>query len=137
MPQTDSDHDLHDEQSPAAETGVGGATNGGPDAKMFGEAGPRNVKAGLQMQQELFEIFQEIGREWLARASSEAELAFNLPYKLSSTRSMPDALSAYQEWLREWMHMMDEDGRRFLADSQRIVGASTRYFTAATPAITS
>jgi hypothetical protein len=99
----------------------------------IGKIGTQSVKTGLRMQHEMFEVLHDIGREWFARASSEAELAFNLPNKLSAARSVPDALSAYQEWFNEWVSMVDQNGRRFIADSQRIIGAGTRCFANATP----
>src|SRR5580658_3693559 len=36
------------------------------------------------------------------------ELAFNLPNKLTAAQTVPAALSAYQEWLSEWMSMVSE-----------------------------
>src|ERR1700758_3101145 len=66
---------------------------------MFGEIGTNSVKAGLRVQKEMFEVFHDIGNDWLARATSRAELAFKLPSKLSEASTVPDALSAYREWL--------------------------------------
>jgi hypothetical protein len=103
----------------------------------FADMGARSVKAGLQMQKELFDAFQDIGRGWFARATSEAELAFKLPRQLTNARSMPDAFSAYQEWLNEWLHMCGEDGRRFISDGQRIVDTGVRCFANVSPAVTS
>lgn len=94
----------------------------------FGEMGPRNVQAALRLQMEMFEVFHDVGRDWLARAASEAELAFDLPNKLTSAQTVPAALSAYQQWLSEWMSMVSEDGRHFVADSQKIMDRSVSYF---------
>lgn len=102
----------------------------------FADMGTKSMKAGLRMQKELFDTFQDIGRDWFARATSEAELAFKLPKRLTSARSVPDAFSAYQEWLREWLNMCGEDGRRFISDGQKIVDAGVRCFANASPAAT-
>jgi hypothetical protein len=109
------------------------STRASPSIVPFGEMGPRNVKAALRLQTEMFEVLHDVGRDWLARAASEAELAFNLPNKLTSARTVPDVLSAYQEWLSEWMSMCSEDGRRFMADSQKIVNKSVSCFAASSP----
>ena len=60
----------------------------------FGEMGPRNVKAALRLQMEMFEVLHDVGRDWLKRAASEAELALNLPDKLTAAQTVPAALSA-------------------------------------------
>ena len=99
----------------------------------FGEMGPHNVKAALRLQMEMFEVLHDVGRDWLKRAASEAELAFNLPNKLTAAQTVPAALSAYQEWLGEWMSMVSEDGRHFIANSQKIVDRSVSYFAVRSP----
>jgi hypothetical protein len=88
----------------------------------------KGVTAGLHLQQKMFEVLSNIGREWLSRATSEVELASRLPNKLTAARSVPDAFSAYQEWLGEWMNMRGEDSYRLVSDSQRIINASVRCF---------
>jgi hypothetical protein len=103
----------------------------------FGTMGAGGVMAGLRLQKEMFEVFSNIGREWFARATSEVELASRLPNKLTAARTVPDALSAYQEWLGEWMNMRGEDGYRMVSDSQRIINAGVRCFADAGPVGTS
>jgi hypothetical protein len=99
----------------------------------FGEQATASVNAGLHMQKQIFEVFEGIGREWFARATSKAELAFKLPHRLSATNSVPEAVSVYQEWLGEWINMFGEDSRRFMSDSQRIMDAGVRCFADASP----
>ena len=103
----------------------------------LGETGMQSIKAGLRMQNEMVDVFQDIAREWLARATSKAELAFKLPNKLAKVRSVPDALSAYQEWLAEWMNAYSEDSRRLLSDSRKIMDTGARCLAGASPALTS
>ena len=105
----------------------------GATQALFGDMGPRNVKAALRLQTEMFEVLHDVGRNWLERAASDAELAFDLPNKLTSAQTVPAALSAYQEWLSEWMSRVSEDGRSFIADSQKIVDKSVSCFTVASP----
>jgi hypothetical protein len=96
--------------------------------------GAEGVMAGLRLQREMFEVLSSIGREWFARATSEVELASRLPNKLTAARSVPDALSAYQEWLGEWINRCGEDSYRIVSDSQRIIHAGVRCFAEAGPA---
>jgi hypothetical protein len=97
------------------------------------DAGAGNFNAGLRMQTEMFDTLHTIGNQWLERKTHEAELALNLPNRLAGARSLPEAVSAYQEWLSEWLAMCDEDGRRFVSDSQRIVATGMRCFTNIAP----
>jgi hypothetical protein len=94
----------------------------------FGEMGTRGITAGLRLQTEMIELLSEMSREWFARATSEAELAMGLSNRLTAARSVPDALSAYQEWLNEWMGMFGEDSRRLVSDGRKLMEASARCF---------
>jgi len=100
----------------------------------FGEIGARSVTMGLRLQSEMLEVLSEISREWITRATSEAELAFKLPNKLTAARSMPDAFSAYQEWLGEWMNMFGEDSRRFVSNGRKLIDTGVRCFADHAPA---
>jgi hypothetical protein len=66
-----------------------------PSIALFGEMGPRNVKAALRLHTAMFEVLHDVGRDWLKRAASETELALNLPNKLTAAQTVPAALSAY------------------------------------------
>jgi hypothetical protein len=95
--------------------------------------GANSFNAGLRMQTEMFDTLQTIGHQWLERKTHEAELALNLPHRLAGARTLPDAVSTYQEWLSEWVAMCNEDGRRFVSDGQKIVATGVRCFTNASP----
>jgi hypothetical protein len=97
------------------------------------ETGAKSFNAGLRMQAEMFDTLQTIGRQWVERRTCEAELALNLPNRLVGARTLPDAVSVYQEWLGEWLAMCNEDGRRFVSDGQKIVATSARCFTNISP----
>lgn len=108
------------------------ATAGAMNAP-FGEIGARSVTASLRLQKEMLGLLSEIGREWFERAASEAELAMQLPNKLTSARSVPDVFSSYQEWLSEWVNMFGEDGRRLISDGRKLIHAGVRCFVETTP----
>jgi len=97
------------------------------------DIGANSFNAGMRMQTEMFDTLQTIGHQWLERKSHEAELAFNLPNRLAGARTLPDAVSAYQEWLSEWLAMCNEDSRRFVTDGQKIVATGVRCFTNISP----
>lgn len=88
---------------------------------------------GVRMQTEMAQMLQTIGREWMERRTVEAEFALSLPNRLASVRTYADAVAVYQQWLSGWFAMCQEDGQRFLTDSQRIVATGMRCFTNTSP----
>lgn len=97
------------------------------------DVGTRGANAGLQMQRQIFELLEGIGRKWLARVTSTAELTFKLPSRLTAAPTIPDAFSAYQAWLGEWFAMVGEDARDCVADGQRLMEAGMRCFAETSP----
>jgi hypothetical protein len=142
MPQessrSDSQHNegSHGESMRAERSRSERSSKARPPSSPFGEIGTRSIISGLRLQKEMLGVLSDIGQQWFSRATSEAELALKLPNKLTAARSMPDALSAYQEWLGEWMSMFGEDSRRFMSDSRRIIDAGVRCFADKTTAPT-
>jgi len=99
----------------------------------FTEFGTQGIKTALRRQTEMFDVLQDISRDWFARATAEAEHAIKLPNKLSAAHTVPDAVSVYNEWLSEWMNLCSEDGRRLIANSQRLMDKSASCFTVGAP----
>lgn len=93
------------------------------------EMGKKRIEASIAMQTELLDKLQETNREWLARVRSEIDLASELTSKLTAARSLPDAATACQEWASKRMDMLAEDGRRVVADNQKFIEASARFFS--------
>jgi hypothetical protein len=93
-------------------------------ASQFAETGRRRIAALIDLQREFLETFQEMNREWLARAQSEASLASELVSKLGST----NAAGAYQDWINRHTEMLTQDTRRLITGGERIAGACARFF---------
>jgi hypothetical protein len=102
-------------------------------AARVGDMSADSMNAGLRMQTQMFDTLQSIGRDWMERRASGAEPAMNLPNRMAGVRSIPEAVSTYQEWFNEWMTMCNEDGRRFLADGQKIMATGVRCFINMSP----
>jgi len=115
---------MRSEQMRGENTGAGATFTA-----QMGDMGKRSFNVGLRMQTEVFDALQNIGRDWVKCTTSEAELALNLPNRLAGARSFPEAVTAYQEWLSEWLTMCNEDGRRLIADGQNFMAAGVRCFT--------
>ena len=78
---------------------------------------------------EFFNALQEMSRDWMGRATAEVELSLKLSKKLTDAHSVPDAITAYQEWLSEEMNARAEDARLLLSNGQKIMETSSRLLS--------
>jgi hypothetical protein len=46
-----------------------------------------------------------------------------------AARSIPEAMTAYQEWANRQLEMTAEDAKHFFADGQKFIEASTRLMS--------
>lgn len=132
--QSDNNHNGRSRSSGAQGAHLGSEILATADAlrNQIGDLRAKNVKTGLRLQTEMFDALQAVGREWMTRATSEAELALNLSNRLTKARTVPDAISAYQGWLTDWLALCGEDGRSLFSDGQRIVDTSARCLASVT-----
>lgn len=89
----------------------------------------KQLEAIVGTQKEMFEALQELHRDCVARASSEANLASDLSAKLMAARSISATSDAYREWLSRRMEMLAEDNRRLLEGSKKFMEASGRLLS--------
>jgi len=87
----------------------------------FAETAKNRFKGLANVQSELIEQFQETNRHWLDRAQAEANLASEFVSKLSLARSIPDAMTACQDWGSRRFEMMAEDAKHVLDDTQKFM----------------
>src|SRR5262249_45289524 len=87
------------------------------DLSAFGKA---QTEGMLNLQKELLETYEQASRAWLDRVRSEVELWSRLGAKLTATRSVPEAMEAYQKCVGERMQMAAEDGKRLFDECQNI-----------------
>ncbi len=85
--------------------------------------------ASFQVQSEFFNALQEMGLDWMSRATAEIDLELKLSKKLSAARSVPDAVMAYQEWLSEEIGARAEDARWLVSNGQKLVDTSARFLS--------
>jgi hypothetical protein len=91
--------------------------------------GTKRIEDFVNAQAELLVKLQESNKQWFDRVQSEANLVSDLASKLTSARSIPDAMSAYQEWGTRKLEMMAEDGKHALADAQKFVETGARLLS--------
>jgi hypothetical protein len=95
----------------------------------FAAAGRKSFEDFTKAQTELLEKLRESNRQWIERVQSEANLASEFAAKLSAARSIPDAMSACQEWTSRRFEMMADDGKHLLADTQKFMETSARLMS--------
>jgi hypothetical protein len=105
-------------QFDSKESGVGAAS--------LLKFGKDQTEATLKVQKELLEAYEQTSRAWVARVQSEVDLWSQLAAKLAATRSIPEALGAYQESVTQRMQMAAEDGKRLSDDCKDIMGKITK-----------
>lgn len=93
------------------------------------EMGKKRIENFVDAQRELLNQLQETNRQWLDRMQSEAKVASDFANKVMGARSIPDAMSAYQEWANRQLEMTAEDAKRLFADSQKFIEAGTRLLS--------
>ncbi len=91
------------------------------------EGGKKRVEDIMKTQTEFLHALQEVNQGWSTRAKSEADLASAFVAKLAAARSIPDAITASQEWVSRRMELLAEDGRHVMADSQKLAEFATRF----------
>src|SRR5262249_39576548 len=87
------------------------------DLSAFGKA---QTEGMLNLQKELLETYEQASRAWLDRVRPEVELWSRLGEKLTATRSVPEAMDAYQNCVGARMHMAAEAGQRLFNACQNI-----------------
>ncbi len=99
--------------------------------------GREQTEATFKIQKDVLEAYEEASRAWLARVRSEVELWSQLATKVTATRSIPEALSAYQEPVVQRIGMAAEDGNRLSDDCRQIMAKITNSLTKGWPTGTS
>jgi Phasin protein len=91
--------------------------------------GNKPVEALMGMQKQMLETFEQINKDRAARFQQETELASTFAGKLTSARSIPDVMGAYQEWATKRMEMFSADSKKLFDDTQKVFSAATGLFT--------
>jgi hypothetical protein len=98
-------------------------------SERLADDGRKIGNVSLQAQSEFIKTLGEIGRQWVMCTTAEVEIGLKLSKKLTAAHSVPDAMSAYQEWLSDEINARAEDTRRFMTNGQRFMDSSARLFS--------
>lgn len=92
----------------------------------FAEMAKKRFEEFSGVQSELFQRFQEAGKQWLDRIQAEANFASEFASNLASARSIPDVLTACQECGARRFAMMADDAKHALDDMQKFMQTGAR-----------
>lgn len=95
----------------------------------FAAMGQKRFDEFMSLQTEILEKIQQANRQWVDRAQAEANMASEFASRLTSARSLPEAMTAYQEWTTRRFAMMVEDGKHLLADTQKFMQTGARFMS--------
>ena len=89
----------------------------------------KRIDGPMELQHELLEELQQTSRHWFDRAQAEVKMVSDLASKLTGAHSVPETVSAYQDWINRHVEMMADDGKHVLAGTQKIVQIGARLLS--------
>jgi hypothetical protein len=88
--------------------------------------GKQEFDAFADIQAELFSKLQQANLRWMNTIQKRANLASEFTAELTAARSVPETVSACQDWVRQRMQMAEEDANQLLADSEAFMDTAAR-----------
>ena len=98
--------------------------------------GQNQTETALNLQKAILESCEHASRAWIDRVQSEISLWSDLASKLSSTKSVPEALDAYTKCVSQRMQMAADDGRRLAEEAQQLTQKFTQSLGNGRPGMT-
>jgi hypothetical protein len=89
--------------------------------------GKKRVQDFIKMQVWLFEDVQKANQEWSNRVQAEMHLGTQLACRFAAARSVPEAMAAYEEWIRCWCTLATEDVKHAFAETQKLMERGAHY----------
>jgi hypothetical protein len=105
-----------------------------PEPVELAKAAEKQFEVLAETQKDMFDTLMKMNQHWMTRAAAEAKSVTDLGSKLTSARSLPDAVQAYQQWMTERTKTLAEDSQHFMADCQKFMDGVTRSLPKGWPA---
>ena len=91
-----------------------------------GTIGKQQLDAFADIQAELFSKLEQANLRWMDTIQKRVNLASEFATKLTAARSVPETVSACQDWVRQRIEMAEEDAKQLLADSEAFMDTAAR-----------
>jgi hypothetical protein len=92
-----------------------------PASQAFAAMTKKRFEELAEVQSTLLEELRDANQNWLARMQSEATLASEFTSKLAGSHSVADTTTACQEWAKQRMELLTEDGKQLMINSQKFM----------------
>jgi DNA repair ATPase RecN len=89
----------------------------------------KRVETVKEVQKQLLDTFEQLNRQQLTRGKQEMEFASEFAGEITSARSVPDVMNAYQNWISKRMALYMEDSRKLFDDSQRFLNTTMKLLS--------
>jgi hypothetical protein len=86
----------------------------------------KRVETAKEVQTQLVDMFDQFNREQLVRARQEIELASEFAARVTSARSVPDFMNAYQDWISKRLALFGEDSHRVVNTTMKLLSIGKR-----------
>jgi hypothetical protein len=90
------------------------------------DAAAHGLDAIAKMQKDFIGNLEGMSQAWLSHTQATANLVNDLITQLWKSRSAPETMTAYQQFLSRRMEMMVEESRRFFATSEKFLDAGAK-----------
>ena len=81
----------------------------------------KRVEAVKEVQAQLLDTFEQFNLQQLARGKQEMAFASEFAGEITSARSVPDVMNAYQNWISKRMALYIEDSQRVLNTAMKLL----------------
>src|SRR6478735_1763183 len=85
----------------------------------------KRVETVNEVQKQLLDTFEQFNRQQLARGKQEMEFASEFAKEITSARSVPDVMNAYQNWISKRMTLYVEDSRSAFNATMKLLSIGT------------
>ena len=99
--------------------------------------GQHQTETALSLQKAILDSCEHASRAWMDRVQSEISLWSDLASRLSSTKSVPEALEAYSKCVSQRMQMAADDGRKLAEEAQQLTQKFAKSLGNGRPGMTS
>ena len=100
-----------------------------PGSPEFTAMAMQGLQGLSEVQTEFMKNIREANQKCLEHMQSEAALASEFISKLTASHSVADTAAACQDWGKRRMELFTEDGKRLMADSQKLMEKAARLFS--------
>jgi hypothetical protein len=80
--------------------------------------GKQNLDTLASIQKQILGALAKANQEWIDCTNQEAKLASTFVQKVTTTKSIPEATAAYQEWVSQQIELLSSQTRKAIDATQ-------------------